>query len=153
MPLPLLWAHSHVPNCFVRILLNISKYTTLKPINRVVLSYTNLATILTLFLMYVSNFFLLFQWPHNATLELSMSSIVYVHTHHFYSEIVTFNNFNQCSSVTSEDCGTEEKHLENCQQVRILLYWKHFIHLTIDSSIVFLSQSLYLVDTMPTQMS
>jgi len=38
----------------------------------------------------------LFQRAYDATLELRMSSIIYVHTHRFYSEIITFfNNFNQ----------------------------------------------------------
>ena len=42
--LPLSLAHTCVVSC----LLNISKYTTFKPITRLVLSYTNLATYLTL---------------------------------------------------------------------------------------------------------
>ena len=41
-----------------------------------------------------------FQRPHDATLELKMSSIIYVHTHRFFSEILTFfNNFNQLQNV------------------------------------------------------
>ncbi len=48
MSLPLLQVHSQMLTCFVLSLLNISKYTTFKPITHVVLSHINLASVLTL---------------------------------------------------------------------------------------------------------
>lgn len=63
--------------------------------------------------------------PYDATLKLRTSSIVYVHTHRFFSEIVTFfNQFHQhqcvMSRVREAEAGEEIKDMAS-RSIRVKL--------------------------------